>query len=862
MTAITITNHGFEAGDLTGWTTVAGSFVAATVDPFSSITPPVGSYAAFVNAAHAAPTLRQDIDLTATFSNAELDNSGTFSVSAYLRHTSTAGGDNDLAGLRARFLDGTSTPIGSAFEVTRSANSWAIESVGGTVPIGARFLRIELYGVRGTVGTTVNAGWDEVTADLDPGVVETLQVDSINPAVGAITGGLPVTISGTNFAGATGVLIGGEAATSVVVVNSTTITCVTPANEIGLADVTVQHADGDGTLAYGFEYVIATVESVTPDEGPTAGGTIVSIIGAGFDNIVGILFGSVSVPSFSVVDDNLIICDTPANSAGLTDITFDFLLDTLIVENAFTYFSARITLINPASGNTAGGTAVTITGEGFGDATGVLFGDDPATDFVVVDSETITCTTPAHGEIELVDVTIQHPDGDYTEPYGFSYENTQPRVTQIPINIVDIGARDARVTQIPINVVYVPVKAGRVTQIPINVAAPLEPVPPNALLPVWPILETWAWFTTVTKGLSGKEQRMASRREPFQEFEYVLALLDDEDRQTALYTLWRHTGRRLNYPMFVYSVPVLSPATIGESFLEAEVSLGNFRDGEAIAIFNWDLSIYEVVEATSVSLSPEGIVLAAPLEISVDTDLRIAPAPLCRIEDGRALTMQLNTGDLPVRFTADPTRELLRPGQSATLDTLAGLPIIDEKYIVEGVQEQLVRNLETLDTGVNIPVDFTTWRYPQINTFRAYLVEKEDLDYWREFGDTVKGSRGAFLVPSYRDDITLSAVPALSATILQTTETRVADFLASKSHRYLRIETANGVIYRQVREAVLRLDRVVQIVLATALGGTTGDNVITKISIVHKVRITDDVITLSHMPHFVTVSMNVSTVEE
>lgn len=79
-------------------------------------------------------------------------------------------------------------------------------------------------------------------------------VSSISTDVGDTAGGVPVTITGTNFTGATGATIGGVAITSFLVVNATTITGVTGAHALGLVNVVVQHANGNGTLVNGYEY--------------------------------------------------------------------------------------------------------------------------------------------------------------------------------------------------------------------------------------------------------------------------------------------------------------------------------------------------------------------------------------------------------------------------------------------------------------------------------------------------------------------------------------------------------------------------------------------------------------------------------
>lgn len=64
-------------------------------------------------------------------------------------------------------------------------------------------------------------------------------VVSKSPSGGTTAGGTALTITGTDFPADATVDIGGAAATSVVVVDSTTITCVTPARTAGAKAITV-----------------------------------------------------------------------------------------------------------------------------------------------------------------------------------------------------------------------------------------------------------------------------------------------------------------------------------------------------------------------------------------------------------------------------------------------------------------------------------------------------------------------------------------------------------------------------------------------------------------------------------------------
>lgn len=93
---------------------------------------------------------------------------------------------------------------------------------------------------------------------------------AINPAFGSPSGATPVTITGTNFLAGAKVYFDGVAAGSVVVVNATTITAVTPAHQPAVVPVTVVNTDNQGaTLAQG--YTFDTVHNAPPPQpaGPT-----------------------------------------------------------------------------------------------------------------------------------------------------------------------------------------------------------------------------------------------------------------------------------------------------------------------------------------------------------------------------------------------------------------------------------------------------------------------------------------------------------------------------------------------------------------------------------------------------------------
>ena len=147
-------------------------------------------------------------------------------------------------------------------------------------------------------------------------------VTHVSPNKGPETGGTSVTITGANFGGATAVKFGSTSATGVKVVSETSITAVVPPGT-GTLDVTV--ITPGGTSATGssdkFSYVpLPAVTKVSPDKGPEAGGTSVTITGTNFSEATAVEFGSAGATSFKVVSATSITAVSPAGTSTV-DVT-------------------------------------------------------------------------------------------------------------------------------------------------------------------------------------------------------------------------------------------------------------------------------------------------------------------------------------------------------------------------------------------------------------------------------------------------------------------------------------------------------------------------------------------------------------
>jgi hypothetical protein len=238
-------------------------------------------------------------------------------------------------------------------------------------------------------------------------------VTSITPNFGPIAGGTVVTIAGTNFDPAATVSIGGVAA----VVSSATpssITATTGARTAaGAASVVVTNPSGAAaTLTNGFTYrgPAPTVASLSPNSGPSTGGTSVIIAGNNFSGS-SVTFGG-TAGTVTARSATSLTVTAPAHAAGLVSVVVtnsDGQSATLA--NSYTYVAVgpTITGLSPTSGSRFGGTSVTISGSGFVSGAVVTFGGTRGS-VQSISATSIRVRTPSHSR-GTVPVVVTNPNG-------------------------------------------------------------------------------------------------------------------------------------------------------------------------------------------------------------------------------------------------------------------------------------------------------------------------------------------------------------------------------------------------------------------------------------------------------------------
>lgn len=298
------------------------------------------------------------------------------------------------------------------------------------------------------ISLTTPAGTDAIL-DAFTYQVAPPTVTGVSPSAGVDTGNLIVTITGTKFTDATAVLFGATPSTSFTVNSPSSITALVPAHAIGPVYVNVTTPAGTSNSAAVFTYVASTpTYSITSNpsngiinEGQSitwtvttsnvANGTVLYWQAVGAVNTADFT-QSVTSGQFTINNNTGSVTLTASNdltTEGNESFTFQVRtgslsgtivagLNATIIDTSLTPPPA-ISSVSPASGFNSGGTAVTISGSRFTNASSVVIGGS-SVPFTVVNDSTITFNAPAHS-VGSVDIVVTAPSGSTTSSNAFTY---------------------------------------------------------------------------------------------------------------------------------------------------------------------------------------------------------------------------------------------------------------------------------------------------------------------------------------------------------------------------------------------------------------------------------------------------------
>ncbi|MFE6677912.1 IPT/TIG domain-containing protein [Streptomyces sp. NPDC057729] len=294
---VTLTGTGFTGATSVGFGAVAAAFIAASATQVTTIAP--AASAGTVNVTITTP-------------------GGT---SAGIPYTYVAGpvlsgvapAQGPLAGGNSVTLSGTGfTGATSAHFGVNAASSFTVVSptqLTASAPTGGP----------GPVAVTVTTPAGTSTQPVSYYYLGAPVLNAISAASGQVAGGNSVTLTGTNLLQATAVRFGATAATTYTIVSATEIRVVVPPGAAGTVPVTVTTPGGtSNSVAYSY-LGVPVLTGLAPDQGPSAGGTTVTITGIGLTYVTAVLFAAVPA-GFTVVSDTQLTTTAPPGAAGAVTV--------------------------------------------------------------------------------------------------------------------------------------------------------------------------------------------------------------------------------------------------------------------------------------------------------------------------------------------------------------------------------------------------------------------------------------------------------------------------------------------------------------------------------------------------------------
>jgi hypothetical protein len=280
-------------------------------------------------------------------------------------------------------------------------------------------------------------------------VLKVFQVTSVDPPCGPASGGTVLSLQASNLPNPSpatlagwvcNFLVAGAASTvqrNATLVSSSLITCAAPAVSAAsfaagspsalAADLTVGNSRSPVVYTY---YPAPAVTAISPQGGVLTGLTRVTVYGANFltaapGSIAGCRFGTGTFISASDAGptNTSMVCLSPEGVSSVSvEVSLNNGKDYSSNGVKFTYFA--LDSVSPATGPTAGGTAVTLSGQGFSSAAAIRcrFGAVEVPAQAVIDSLRCTCLTPSVASSSNTTLAVSANGGaSYTATVAFSF---------------------------------------------------------------------------------------------------------------------------------------------------------------------------------------------------------------------------------------------------------------------------------------------------------------------------------------------------------------------------------------------------------------------------------------------------------
>lgn len=319
------------------------------------------------------------------------------------------------------------------------------------------------------------------------------------------------------------------------------------------------------------------------------------------------------------------------------------------------------------------------------------------------------------------------------------------------------------------------------------------------------VVETFDWLTDVLPSYNNSEQRIALRQRPRRSFSMSLLIGDDAERKLLYDKLFKTAALTVITPSYQYQSRLKVATVVSDNKVYTNTRRADLRAGENVLIVTKDgvFFLYEIDEVFA-----DYVTITTAFSQVIDKGATVCGAFPGRFPNKTGLAMAARGGQCNITVNMiDSRAQVSWPDNGVEVPTFGGKPLLLRNPLADDqTAEAFDAGLDVIDNETGKPSYFTSWGQPFIEGGRKYLIQslfdQDDLEFWRNFLDTVRGSQKTFYTPTYREDlIRKEGGIFLSGQIAIEGTTYVSQYFPFTPYQQLQIETTVGTFEVKIATA-------------------------------------------------------------
>jgi hypothetical protein len=363
------------------------------------------------------------------------------------------------------------------------------------------------------------------------------------------------------------------------------------------------------------------------------------------------------------------------------------------------------------------------------------------------------------------------------------------------------------------------------------------------------IVETLEWKTDILDNYDGSENRIAVRPRPRRSFSMTLLIGDDAERKTLYDKLFKTAALTVIAPSYQYQSRLKVATVPADNKLYTNVRRADLRVGENVLIATkaGEFFLYEVA-----AVFADHVTVTTAFSQVIDKGAIVCGAFAGRFPNKTGLQMAARGGHCNITVTmVDARAQVAWPDNGVAVPTFNGKPLLLRNPLADGnTSEAFDVGLDVIDNESGKPSFFSSWTQAFVEGARQYLIQslldQDDLEFWRNFLDEVKGSQKSFYTPTYREDlIRFEGTNFLPGEITVVGTEYAAQYADLPPYAQLELVTSAGTFHVKVSNAENLGDRS-RIHFVDPIEVDISDAEVTRISYLMLCRLGTDVVKLTH----------------